>query len=92
MVLVQQGAKVSPVDLKPLAGCGLHPHKGPSGGALATDSVQMFLQNAHAAIETQRAEPLSNDGGTECWILREPFGDGRLEGVQFAGALSWCRP
>ena len=48
----------------------------------------MLFQNAHAAVETQRTEPLRDHHGAGGWVLREQFGDGRLERIQLAAALS----
>ena len=40
----------------------------------------MLFQNAHAAVETQRTEPLRDHHGAGGGVLREQFGDGGLKG------------
>ena len=92
MALVQQRAEVAPVDFKAFPGRRFHAYVGTLGRDLASRGVQMLFQDAHAAVEPERTEPLRDHHGAGGRVLGEPFGDGWLKRVQLAGPLPCRRP
>ena len=76
---------MTPVDLEAFAGLAPCARRR-VGLGLRAHLVQVLAQNGETTGEAERAESLLDHRGTGVRILFQQFGDGGLEGIQFAGA------
>jgi hypothetical protein len=91
MALIGKRPEVAPVDCETFPGGGLHAQVSTLGRDSAPHRVQVLFQDADSTLESERAKPLRDQHGAGGRVLREPFGNGRLEGIQLAGTLLPCR-
>ena len=79
---------MAPVDLEAFSGDGFHADEGPAGRSLRADVANVLSEDAVTAVVSHAAELLLNNRGGDGRVLFDPLRDGRLEGIEFAGALS----
>lgn len=88
--VVDQRAEVAPVDLEALAGGRFHAHIGAAGGGVLTYRAKVILDDREAAVVSERAQTLCDHRCIRSGILPQQIGDGRLEGIELAGAIAAC--
>ena len=89
--VIGQCAEVSPIDIEAFTGTRLYTHiSTPRGGTLA-HGAKVILEDRNAAVMAQRLQPLRDDRRGGGRVLVQQLGDGRLEGVELAGAVALCR-
>jgi hypothetical protein len=77
--------EVTPVDLEAFARLWLHTHECPLRLQQGAHFMHVVTQNATTTCVAQRAEALSDHGGTGGRILFQQLGDGGFVRVEFAG-------
>jgi hypothetical protein len=88
MPLLGKRVEVSPVDFEAFSRPRFHAHVGAWGVGLRAHPMQVLFQNAQTTAEAKRKESLSDHRGTDMRILLKELGDGGLEGIQLARALT----
>src|SRR5437016_11286894 len=88
MPLIGKRVEVSPVDLEAFSRPRFHAHVGARGAGQCAHPLQVLFQNAQTTAEAQGPESLCNHRGTGMRILLQELGDGGLEGIQLARALT----
>jgi len=88
MPLIGKRVEVSPVDFETFSRSRFHAHVGALGTGLCAHPVQVLFQDAQTTAEAELPESLCDHRGRGMSILLEKLGDGGLERIQFAGALT----
>src|SRR5262249_8535357 len=86
--LIGKHTEMPPVDFESFAGGGFHAYLSSWSLARHAYALQILLQNAQTAVETQRPELLRDDHGTGFGILLQQFADDGFKRIQFAGTLA----
>ena len=86
VALVVENAEMPPVHLEPFTGFWLHAHEGTLGLWLRAHLVDVRTQDGVSAVIAEGPQALLDHGRAGPGVLFQQFGDGRLEGIQFADA------
>ncbi|PYU22728.1 MAG: hypothetical protein DMG30_13960 [Acidobacteria bacterium] len=77
-----------PLDFEAFSRPRFHAHVGAWGVGLRAHPLQVLFQNAQTTAEAERPESLCDHRGRGLRILLQELGDGGLEGIQLARALT----
>ncbi len=86
--VVHQRAEVSPIHIEAFTGAGLDAHVRTAALGVGANRLQVVLDDGDAAGVAQCADALGDDGGRRGGVALQQFGDGRLEGIELAGAVA----
>lgn len=88
MTLIGKRVEVSPVDFEAFSRPRFHAHVGAWGVGRRAHPMQVLFQNAQTTAEAERPESLCDHRGRDMRMLLQELGDGGLEGIQLARALT----